>query len=98
LIAYSDDDAQTWQQASVPVSLTLTSVFFANPQLGWATGHEGVILVTRDGGETWEVQLTGAQILEQSLPNLEAYYERLQTRAAYRDHVMVSYEELRVTD
>jgi len=33
-----------------------------------------------------------------SLPNLEAYYERLQTRAAYRDHVMVSYEELRVTD
>ena len=37
LIAYSDDDAQTWQQASVPVSLTLTSVFFANPTIG--LGH-----------------------------------------------------------
>jgi photosystem II stability/assembly factor-like uncharacterized protein len=82
LIAYSDDDAQTWQQASVPVSLTLTSVFFANPKLGWATGHEGVVLVTKDAGETWEIQLTGEQILEQSLPKLEAEIERLQAEAA----------------
>jgi glutathione S-transferase len=28
-------------------------------------------------------------------PNLAAYYERLQQRAAYREHVMVSYEALR---
>ena len=29
-------------------------------------------------------------------PNLEAYYERLQERPAYREHVMVSYDGLRV--
>ena len=30
------------------------------------------------------------------LPNLEAWYKRLQERPAYRQHVMVSYEDLRV--
>jgi glutathione S-transferase len=29
-------------------------------------------------------------------PNLDAYYARLQERPAYREHVMVSYEGLRV--
>lgn len=29
-------------------------------------------------------------------PNLAAYYRRLQERPAYRDHVMISYESLRV--
>ena len=32
------------------------------------------------------------------LPNLRAYYDRLRARPAYARHVMVSYEELRVTD
>ena len=31
------------------------------------------------------------------LPALQAYYERLTERPAYREHVMVSYEDLRVT-
>jgi glutathione S-transferase len=29
------------------------------------------------------------------LPNIESYYARVQERAAYREHVMISYEELR---
>jgi len=29
------------------------------------------------------------------LPNVEAWYKRLQDRPAYREHVMISYEELR---
>jgi glutathione S-transferase len=29
------------------------------------------------------------------LPNVEAWYKRLQERSAYREHVMISYEELR---
>lgn len=33
-----------------------------------------------------------------SHPRVESYYERLSRRAAYRQHVMVSYEELRVAD
>lgn len=31
-------------------------------------------------------------------PGLARYYEALTARPAYREHVMVSYEELRVTD
>lgn len=31
-------------------------------------------------------------------PNIERYYQALTQRAAFRKHVMVSYEELRVTD
>ena len=31
-------------------------------------------------------------------PNLRRYYETLTERPAYREHVMISYEELRVTD
>ncbi len=33
-----------------------------------------------------------------SLPNVEAWYERLQARPAYAEHVMVSFEKLMVTD
>jgi glutathione S-transferase len=28
------------------------------------------------------------------LPNVEAWYERLQSREAYRAHVMIAYDEL----
>lgn len=31
----------------------------------------------------------------QPLPNLRSYYDRLTERPAFREHVMVSYEELR---
>ncbi len=33
-----------------------------------------------------------------ALPRIEGYYHRLCTRPAFRDHVMVSYEPLRVSD
>ena len=36
-------------------------------------------------------------ITRRSRPALERYYERLTARPAFREHVMVSYEELRVT-
>ena len=32
-----------------------------------------------------------------ALPNVEAYYERLKARPAYREHVMVSYDDLKGT-
>lgn len=35
-------------------------------------------------------------IARKAFPNLAAYYKRLTTRAAFREHVMVSYDELRV--
>jgi photosystem II stability/assembly factor-like uncharacterized protein len=58
-IVYSDDRGATWQQAKVPVSADLTALHFANARLGWAVGHEGVVLHTRDGGASWQVQLDG---------------------------------------
>ncbi len=36
------------------------------------------------------------EIERPKLPNVEAWYERLQQRPAYREHVMVPYDELRV--
>ena len=61
IIILSDDDGTTWKQASVPVDVTLTCVAFATDLIGWAAGHFGVILNTRDGGESWQVQLNGIQ-------------------------------------
>jgi photosystem II stability/assembly factor-like uncharacterized protein len=61
VIAYSDDNGASWKQAAVPVDVTLTSVAFATPQIGWAAGHYGVILRTDDGGATWQEQLNGIQ-------------------------------------
>jgi photosystem II stability/assembly factor-like uncharacterized protein len=59
-IVYSDDSGATWRQASVPVSVDLVGVDFPNAEVGWAVGHEGVVLATRDGGTTWAKQLAGA--------------------------------------
>lgn len=67
LIALSDDNGDSWQQAATPVSTTLTAVSFADDKHGWATGHGGVILHSRDGGETWELQFDGNQANRQFL-------------------------------
>lgn len=53
-ILYSDDHGDQWRQASVPTQATLTAVFFYTDKMGWAVGHDAVILFTRDGGKTWE--------------------------------------------
>jgi photosystem II stability/assembly factor-like uncharacterized protein len=62
VIIFSDDNAKSWNQAKVPVSVGLTAIAFATPKQGWAAGDEGVILHTDDGGETWKLQLTGNQV------------------------------------
>jgi glutathione S-transferase len=38
------------------------------------------------------------EIERRERPSLRAYYERLVARPAYREHVMVSYDELRAVD
>ncbi|MDA8483436.1 YCF48-related protein [Pseudomonas resinovorans] len=62
-ILYSDDSL-TWNQAQVPVSSDLTALTFPSNSHGWAVGHEGVVLHTRDGGKTWNKQLDGRQIAD----------------------------------
>ncbi len=58
------DEGRGWVQADVPVSADLTALVFPTPQIGWAVGHEGVILRTEDGGATWRKQLDGRQVAE----------------------------------
>ncbi|WP_297837177.1 YCF48-related protein [Pseudomonas sp.] len=67
LIAYSDDCGVTWQQANVPVSVTLTALSFVDAHHGWAVGHDGVILATQDAGSSWQKQLDGKAIAELAL-------------------------------
>lgn len=56
-VILSDDQGKTWRQAKeVPTESTLTSVQFVDAQHGWAAGHDKTILVTADGGETWQTQ------------------------------------------
>ena len=61
VIVYSDNQGKSWTQAAVPVSVTLTAVFFPDPQVGWAVGHDGVVLRSQDGGKTWEKRFDGNQ-------------------------------------
>lgn len=59
LVVVSDDQGKTWTQAKVPVQSDLLAVHFPTPKLGWAVGHEGVVLHSADGGATWIKQLDG---------------------------------------
>ncbi|MFI4940022.1 MAG: WD40/YVTN/BNR-like repeat-containing protein, partial [Burkholderiales bacterium] len=53
IIVYSDNRGQSWTQAKVPVSVTLTAVQFPDAKDGWAVGHDGVVLSSTDGGQSW---------------------------------------------
>ncbi len=74
LIVYSDNQGQNWQQAKSPVSTDLASVHFVTPQQGWASGHDGVVLHSNDGGKTWTRQLDGRQL---STLIVNAYEQRV---------------------
>ena len=67
VVLYSDTGGNTWQQAVVPHSNTLTSVTFIDAQNGWAAGHGGIILHSGDGGQTWHKQFDGNQANRQWL-------------------------------
>ncbi|QDP01165.1 WD40/YVTN/BNR-like repeat-containing protein [Thalassotalea sp. PS06] len=55
-------DGIDWQQKLVPTVSTLTRVFFLDENLGWAVGHDSVILNTTDGGDNWEVQMFAPEL------------------------------------
>lgn len=58
-IAISDDEGNSWYWATSSATSLLTSVFFIDQNTGWATGHDGLILSTSDGGLTWAIQFNG---------------------------------------
>lgn len=53
-VLVSDDDGESWKQARVPVRALLTAVHMHDARIGWAVGHDALILRTADGGLTWE--------------------------------------------
>jgi len=72
IVITSDDAAATWRQASVPVSVTLTAVRFADARHGFAVGHGGVVLATADGGASWTLVLDGRRIAQLALQAAQA--------------------------
>ena len=61
-ILLSDDNGRSWVQAkSVPTRALLTGVCFFGPQQGVAVGHDEVILVTADAGQTWSLAYAAPQ-------------------------------------
>jgi photosystem II stability/assembly factor-like uncharacterized protein len=58
-VLVSQDAGGSWLQADVPTRALLTGVWMHDDRLGWAVGHDEVVVRTRDGGLTWE-QVHGA--------------------------------------
>ncbi|AOY88266.1 photosystem I reaction center subunit IV [Marinobacter salinus] len=79
-IIYSDDEGQSWAQADVPVSVTLTGLDFGSETDGWAIGHSGVVLHSSDAGETWELQLTGIRAAELAIESQEEAIAEMEAR------------------
>lgn len=78
LVIVSDDEGESWRQAMVPVSATLTALSFASARKGWAVGHAGVILHTDDGGNSWQRQFDGRDVNQQFLEYTNKYLEKIQ--------------------
>ncbi len=89
-ILLSDDSGVSWRQVSVPTRAMLTGVFFLDDRLGWAVGHDAVILRTTDGGESWEMVYSAP---EDETPFLDVYF-----RDAERGYAMGAYGYFYVTE
>ena len=49
------DSGYTWTQRNFGFSGSLYGVYFLNETSGWATGTNGAVFTTNDGGSTWSV-------------------------------------------
>lgn len=78
LVIGSGDKGKTWAQAKVPVQSDLLAVHFPTTNEGWVVGHDGVILHSADGGNTWLKQLDGRM----AEPSFRAFYSQLGPTAA----------------
>lgn len=74
-ILLSDDSGQSWRQVPSPSNSALTAVTFVTPQLGWAVGHDAVILHTADGGGTWTIQHWAPEL---EMPLMDIFFDSAQ--------------------
>ena len=70
-ILVSADGGASWSQAEVPTRALLTAVHMHDERVGWAVGHDAVILRTEDGGGTWTLV---HQAPEEELPLLDVWF------------------------
>lgn len=95
-ILFSDDWGDSWQQASVPVRATLLTSYFVDQQKGWAAGHDGVVLHTGDGGETWVKQLDGYEAADIGVAHYSSLLEKHPENQDYqtvRDEMLFAQEQ-----
>ncbi|MCW8883657.1 MAG: YCF48-related protein [Motiliproteus sp.] len=102
-IIYSEDQGSSWQQATVPVSSSLTAISFVDANTGWAVGHDGVVLKSSDGGGSWVKQLDGYQInrmvlaaYSQQMQQLRQQLEQLQDQEADTEELEITIEDLEI--
>ncbi|GAB2588182.1 YCF48-related protein [Nitrincola alkalisediminis] len=96
VILISVNEGRDWQQVSSPVSTLLTAVFFQEDQ-GWVTGHDGVLLTSKDAGLTWEKVLDGHTINALLVEDAQSKLESLQADA-YADAMDIEDAEFDLED
>lgn len=63
LVLQTLDSGETWTRVTVPADkMELYHVDFVNDDLGWVVGDKGLILATKDGGQTWAKQNSGTDV------------------------------------
>ncbi|MCX6955444.1 MAG: YCF48-related protein [Verrucomicrobia bacterium] len=83
-ILRSTDNATSWQPATSPGTATLTGIAFApGAALGWAVGHDALILSTTDAGRTWRKQWQGENLADSFLDVLALDARRVIAVGAY---------------
>ena len=75
-ILVSTDNGASWKQAGVPTRALLTAVHMHDERLGWAVGHDAVILRTGDGGDTWKLVHYAP---EEERPLLDVWFRNART-------------------
>jgi photosystem II stability/assembly factor-like uncharacterized protein len=86
MILRSSDQARTWRRLPSPVKATLTGISFATltaPRLGWAVGHDAVILASTDAGATWTKQYQGDSLEDSFLDVIALDAQRAIAVGAY---------------
>ncbi len=90
-ILRSSDNARTWQATPRAATATLTGISFApSPStsapasaLGWAVGHDALILGTSDGGRAWARQFQGENLQDSFLDVLALDAQHVVAVGAY---------------
>lgn len=82
LVLLSDDAGKRWRQVPSPVSVTLTTVRFADARHGVAVGHAGVVMSTADGGDSWTLRLDGRRAAQQARQDAQRSGEAAALKAA----------------